>query len=359
MRVIVTPYPGDGNPYLKLLSNALEATGVEVCLAPPRWALSLYSAVLTYGKPDLIHLHWHHTYFTGKSFPVAVLRTLLFFLEWLTLRALGIRFAWTVHNVTNHENHQARWELIACRLLARVVGSMIVHCAAAVPIVAAAYRIPAERLHIVPLGQYGDWYGSAPDRDEARRGLGLPQDAFVFLFFGQIRVYKGLDRLLAAFARLPAEHARLILVGQPFPRQLGSELLAQAAGDPRILPSFEFADDAQIVTYIGACDVVVLPYKDSLTSSAVSLATSYARPVLAPRLGCMRELPPETAILYDSDSPDGLQVALEQALREPLDQMGVAAQNYVRQFSWPLVATKTLAVYRSALSPGGEPPAAR
>lgn len=354
IRVIITPYDGDANPYLKLLATSLETAGLQVSLA---WLyhLPLWSAVLKCGWPDVIHLQWHHRYFTVRKWPWvgwAILRTVLFYLQWLTLYLLGVRFVWTVHNIVNHEKHQAGWELLACRLLSRLADSIIVHCAAARPVVAAAYRVAPERLCVVPIGHYVDWYPPAPAREEARRTLGLPDDVRVFLFYGLIRKYKGLDRLLEAFADLQEEKTRLILVGKPFSESLGHLLSVQAASDPRVMVHFEFITNDHLITYLSACDLVVLPYVDSLASSAAVLAASYGRPVLAPRRGCMGELPAEAAILYDPEMPDGLQMALEHALSAPLMAMGSAAKSYIEQFPWSLVAARTLMVYQSVLGHG-------
>lgn len=353
MKVITTPHGGDTNPYQKLLASSLEALGLRVQLArSSRRFFSLWGLVLEYGRPDVIHLQWHHKYFKGRSLPWAMLRTALFYLQWLTLRLLGVRFVWTVHNVVNHEKHQAGWELLACRLLARVADGIIVHCAVARPIVAAAYRIAPERLHVVPHGHYADWYPPAPPKEEARRTLGLSADARIVLFSGQVRSYKGLDRLLETFATLEDESVRLILLGEPRPASLGRSLSAQAAADPRVVTCFEFIDNDRLINYLGACDLVALPYGASLTSGAAVLAASYGRPALVPRLGCMSEFPPEAAILYDPEAPDGLRMALEYALSAPLEVMGAAAKSYIEQFPWSLVAARTLAVYYSALAHG-------
>ena len=351
MKVIITPHGGDTNPYQKLLASSLEAFGLKVQLARSSHRFfRLWGLVLENGWPDVIHLQWHHKFFKGRSLPWAVLRTALFYLQWLTLRLLGVRFVWTVHNVVNHEEYQAGWELLACRLLARVVDGVIVHCAAAVPTIAAAYRVAPERLRIVPIGHYADWYSPASPKEEARRMLRLAADARIILFFGQVRSYKGLDRLLETFATLEAENVRLILLGEPKPASLGRSLSAQAAMDPRVVTCFEFIDNDRLINYLNACDLVVLPYEDSLTSSAAVLAASYGRPPLMPRLGCMSEFPPEAAILYDPEMRDGLRIALKYALSAPLEEMGAAAKRYIEQFPWSLVAARTLAVYCAALA---------
>ena len=168
--LIVTLLPSHGgeNPYLRLLARALEAVGVRVHLDEMHRFAMLWAAVLKHGKPDLIHLQWQHAFFTARSLSLAMVRTVEFFLQWLTLRLLGVRFVWTVHNLVSHERQQAAWELRACRLLARAVDRMVVHCDVAAPIVASAYRVYAEHVSVVPHGHYGDWYPAPIAKEEAR-----------------------------------------------------------------------------------------------------------------------------------------------------------------------------------------------
>jgi len=347
MKVVIAPSAGKRNPYQSLLVSLLERSGVEVYL--PRGFFLPWPQMFKHGFPHVIHLQWHHIYFRSKWLPEAMLRTGLFFGQWLMLRLLGVRFVWTVHNLVNHERYQVGWELFACRLLARLVDRIVVHCKAVSSTVSAAYRVSPEKIRVVPHGHYVDWYPPSLSRDEARSKLGLANDHRIFLFFGQVRHYKGLDRLLSDFAALPAEDIRLILAGEPRPKSLTYQLEAQATADPRVITEFEFIDDDRLVAHLCACDLVVLPYRDSLTSGAAVLAASYGRPVLIPCLGCMEEFPAEAAISYEPDQVDGLRQALEQAMSAPLAEMGSAAKTYIEQFPWSLAVAGTLEVYCSAL----------
>jgi glycosyltransferase involved in cell wall biosynthesis len=179
--------------------------------------------------------------------------------------------------------------------------------------------------------------------------LNIPADAPAFLFFGQVRPYKGVENLIEAFSTLQGAQLRLVIAGEPKPQALERSLSAQAKTDSRITTHFGFVPDDQIPVYLNACDLVVLPYLDSLTSGAAVLAMSYGRAVCAPQLGCLKELPPETAILYDSRQPDGLQSALEKALSAPLAEMGRAANAYISQFPWSLTAAPIVSVYQQAV----------
>ena len=52
-------------------------------------------------------------------------------------------------------------------------------------------------------------------RTSIRGALEIPQDAFAFLAFGQVRPYKRLPELVEAFSTLDGDDLRLIIAGKP------------------------------------------------------------------------------------------------------------------------------------------------
>ncbi len=342
------------NPYKGLLVRSLTSAGVEVKF-PVSGRFFLWKSVRTW-RPGIAHLQWQHGFFRGPTLLKSVIRSARFFAQLFALRLLGTPFVWTVHNIVSHEKRFARWELAMCRLLARSVNLLIVHCPAAAEEVAAAYRIKADRIRVVPHGHFQDAYPPALDQRTARERLGIDVEAKVFLFFGQIRPYKGVSSLLDAFRQFASKKARLIIAGQPKPESLGRELQAAVSRDPRVMTEFGFISDDLLMVNICASDLVVLPYKDSLTSGAAILAASYGRPILAPRLGCMRDFPADAGIFFNPDLPGGLKDALERSDAQPLKVMGQAAEAFIREAPWSLVADLTLNVYREATEGrGGRP----
>ena len=62
----------------------------------------------------------------------------------------------------------------------------------------------------------------------------------------------------------------------------------------------KFVDDDDVQAYMNASDVVVLPYKNVLTSGAALLALSFMKPVLAPPKGLIPEVvDSSTGALFD------------------------------------------------------------
>jgi len=290
--------------------------------------------------------------------PGSTWRTALFFGQVLALKSLGVRLVWTVHNLVNHERRHEALEIGACRLLARLVDAVIVHCDAAARRVSEAYRISGDSIHVVPHGRYGGWYGSPPGRSEARDALAIAPDCgTVFLHFGQIRPYKGIDRLLTAFRSLPADDALLLVVGEARYPWLAEELERLAAADERVRLELDFVSDQRLLLYLAACDAVVLPYTSSLTSGSAVLAAGYGRPIIAPDLGCLSEFPEGSALLYRADDPRGLASAMASARSAPLDEMGLRARNHVDRHTWDAVGQTTAEIYHRVVERRGKPTA--
>jgi beta-1,4-mannosyltransferase len=199
------PLPGSKgiNPYIRLLVASLKRAGVNVGVSSGHRVFPLWFAIQEHGRPDVIHIQWHHKFFVSggsAGWLRSILRTTAFFLQVFSLYLLGIRLVWTVHNIVNHEHVKERWEILCCRLLARCAHGLIVHSHSAVSIVADAYKVSPNRLHVIPLGDYGECeqYRRSTSKHEARRTLGLKAEDRVLLFFGIIRSYKGLDKLLSS-----------------------------------------------------------------------------------------------------------------------------------------------------------------
>jgi len=349
LRVAVLPFQGDQNPYLALLTSSLAAHEVDAELIR---GVNLGGLLRAEPPFDIVHLQWHHRLFVPRSSSrlAALTRGAQSFRLLSALRRRGTRIIWTVHNIVNHERRMEGWELVCCRRLARQVDALIVHCSAARGVVADAYGAEVGRIHVVPHGHYRDTYPETIPRDVARGEWGLAASDRVFLYFGQIRGYKGVDRLLEAFADLAGPDLRLVIAGMPRSDALTTQLREGAAADDRVSLYLDFLEEDRLVSIISASDVVVLPYADSLTSGAAVLASSLDRPVLMPAVGCMGQFPDDAAFLYDPADPKGLKLALRDAADAPLELAGRAARDFVTSFDWDSIGEQTRAIYDTCVA---------
>jgi glycosyltransferase involved in cell wall biosynthesis len=106
--------------------------------------------------------------------------------------------------------------------------------------------------------------------------------------------------------------------------------------------------------YLNACDVVVLPYREDLTSGAAMLALSFGRPVVAPRMGTLEELlTDDCGVLYDPRSDAALVDAMRAARMRHFSAQAIVSR--AQQFSWDrsaqAFASSVLLSRRSRVTP--------
>jgi beta-1,4-mannosyltransferase len=326
-RVAAFPRRVESNPYCELLYDHLEGLGVEVVDGRTR----LPWLVENRRRVRVLHFHWPERHFRAGRLGSSI----GFVLRLLVARLLGYRLVWTVHNALPHEG--GGWADRVARAALLRLATLIVHCE---PARGALGRAGAQA-HVIPHGSYVGRYPNGIAPAAARDRLRLESEARVLLAFGQVRPYKGLDALVGAFSALPAPEARLVIAGEPI-----RGATVPAAGDPRIRLFLAHIPDAEVQVFFNAADLVVLPYRNVLTSGAAMLALSFGRGIVAPRLGCLAELERSgAAILYDPDAPDGLAAALARALAADPAMLGERARRLARGLSWDAIARRHLAAY--------------
>ena len=281
LRVLMFPKHGD-NPYLRSLSERLEMRGVQVDDFSFTRALKR--------RYDVLHIHWPDLHLHAKSSLRAIVKHARLALLFAFLRLRKTRIVWTIHNLKPHERHIRVGEWLFPLWFPRLCTHLIALTRNGLE---SAHETYPELLHkaaaVIPHGHYRDAYDSALARADCREQLGLGR-GFTFLFFGNIRPYKNVPRLIEAFRALPQRNVQLVIAGQPGQMMNVDELRQLADGDDRIHLRLEFVPDDKVPLYIGASDVVVLPFESILNSGSVFLALSFNRAVLAPRLGSLPEI---------------------------------------------------------------------
>lgn len=209
---------------------------------------------------------------------------------------------------------------------------------------AAALGVPAERLQLLPHGAAFRPH-TVHDRNSARAELGLAADAFCFLCIGFLQWHKGFDRAVEALSRLPGEKLRLDVVGSrrwkaPEIDEYMRELSAIVAAVPRAHLHEGFLSDERFDTWIVACDVVVLPYRDIWSSGVVERARLFGRPLIVSDAGGLRDQAgAEAQVVTDDEElvramaaaagvdPDGILTGVPEEVRQARE----VAQQAVRE----------------------------
>jgi glycosyltransferase involved in cell wall biosynthesis len=325
------PPPEEGNPYVGCLSGALRARGVAVFTHRYLAALSARPRGARW-----LHLHWPEWMVQHRDRLRYRLRE-----RWLRAlldlsRTRGLRVAWTAHNLLGHDDPHRDLGLAARRaLLARteVVFGHFPSCEQDLrPL---GFR---GRFVLAPHPHVADAYGPAPEREAARRALGVGPGETLLVSFGAALGYKNLPALARALRALPDPHLRWHLrVRNSNPGEFAA-LQHSIANDPRVTLREGFVPREELVSLVTAADAVALPYRAFYTSGAAVLALTYGCAVLGPPEHHLGDLAARGHLVpLESPSSEGLGRALE-VLRTRSEDAREAAQRYARSATWAQAA---------------------
>jgi len=211
-------------------------------------------------------------------------------------------------------------------------------------------EIPRYRIVRIPNGLAADtYYPPTPaERAALRRHLGLPVDEVLVLFAGRFARYKGILDLIEAWRGLDhRREASLILVG---------EAAADApVGDLPVAPRMIVRPWASnVVDYLRACDVFVLPSYAEGMSNALLEAMGCGMAVIATRVGAAPEMIDDgrTGHLIDAGEVDDLRSALGALVIDEnvRAQLGAAAAKQVAaRYAIGPVVDRIIEAYESML----------
>jgi glycosyltransferase involved in cell wall biosynthesis len=201
------------------------------------------------------------------------------------------------------------------------------------------YRVPPERIRVVPNGVHPDTRPPGP-REPFVLSVGIrePRKRIAELVEGHA--------LYWAAAPPSPPPCRLVVVGG----EGGDEERIRAAAGPGCeIRGFERQEElldlyrrATLLVYPSAYEGFGLPVVEAM---------AHGCPVLCARNSSLIEIGGRSAIFLDDVTPAGIAAALADALadREALAARGEAGRAEAARYSWPASATATRDVYRQAL----------
>ncbi len=359
--VLMTPDWRAGNPYLDLLGGAVAAQGWEVRFADLPDGDFALTQLVRRERPDVLHLHWSNDLLApcawARHAAVGWLRRRKLVADVRAARRAGARVVWTVHNLVAHESSHLQRELRARAVLADAVDHVIVHSEGALAALRRAYANGApraDRRSVIRHGNYEGIYAPNPALESQLRARWRLDDSHtVLLFFGAVRRYKELNRLLAALRACNRADLRVIVAGRPADDETRRELQQACVDDTRLLAEPTFIADADAAAYYALADAVVIPFERTLTSGSAVLAMTMGKALLLPDAARLLDLCDDSGALYFDDDA-GLIHRLQTLDREGLRAMGPRNRVVAARFDWHTVGRHTAVAYRST-TPRAQP----
>ncbi len=297
--VVVAILLQDGEPHP--FAERLRADGVavrEIRCGRRRYLAEIGAMVglLREVGATLVHAHNYHADLVG----------------WAAARRCGLPVVSTVHGFSSSDWKGWLYEWLDVRLLTRFDGVICVSEQTEAIMRRAGCR--PERVFLV---RNGHWAPPPLPRADARRVLGLDQDAAVVGWVGRLSVEKGADLLLDALSgSAPPPAGHVVLVGDG-PERDALEARVRAAGAP--LARVRFAgrrDDAPAL--LAAFDVLALSSRREGTPMVVLEDMGAGVPVVAFGVGGVPQVVDgATGWLVPPGDVSAFAVALGEALSRP------------------------------------------
>lgn len=344
----VLVYPKGQNPFQDLLYNNIQKLYPNVRIkyfytSTPKVLMLPIILIIYRFRYKIIHLHWPS--FSPKT-ENRFVRLVgfwysIFCIQWMA--ALGYKIVWTIHNIVPHEPLTSN-DLAVSKYLAKKTSAKIVHSQAIIKQLN-DNNIDGSSCYVIPHGLYDGAYTDFLTSLEARQSLGIKDKETVFLFFGMIRPYKGIEELLEAYTKLDAPRSKLMVVGKNQDHKL-DKFIRSYADKENITYINQYIQDSEVERYFKAANYVVLPFKDITNSGSVLLALTFRKTIIAPRIGSIRDLPQQLGIFYDPNEKITLYDALMESIAHKQSQKAVAElDRFVKSNNWQSIARKTLKVY--------------
>lgn len=208
------------------------------------------------------------------------------------------------------------------------------------------HNIPPDKISTIPLGPL-----SAP---MAAGHLAQPRlGPLRLLFFGRILRYKGLERLIEAYALLRAENVplRLEITGSGDM----SDVMAAVNALPDITVNNNWVPEGKMDGVFAQADVIVLPYLESSQSGIIATAFAAGVPAIGTPIGGLPEQITHgvNGLVAAGTSADALAAAIrclaqDEALLARLREGAIKTAQ--QQFSWDVISADVLALSRDRLA---------
>lgn len=328
IRVLHSLAPPDGTT--KYVDQMTEGAPDDVEVTYFSWSRALR------GDYDVLHLHWPELLLRARSRPKRFAKRQAMRATLFLARRRGTPIVRTVHNLQPHESGGRAERRILAAVDRRTALFIRLNPTTDLPTHYPVVTI----LH----GHYRDRFA------DHRRS---PRESGRILYFGIIRPYKNVEKLIEVYTADARPGTHLRIVGSPSP-ELRGRIERAAASHPDVSTRLAFVEDSELVSEITAATLVVLPYAEMHNSGAALVALSLDRPILVPRTPSNQALATEVGApwvqLYDGD----LDGAVLDAALAAAEVLGADERPRLEGRDWDEVGRRHRDVYRSVLSPEGD-----
>ncbi len=181
-----------------------------------------------------------------------------------------------------------------------------------------------------------DNFGTKSDKISAKTHLNLPTDSFIFLFFGFIRKYKGLDILIEALNFIPKHlNITLVIAGEYYAdeAEITKQIRSSLSAD-KIIAQTHYINDDEVALYFSASDCVIQPYRSATQSGVTPLAYHFEIPMIVTNVGALPDLVPEALGIVCEPNPESIAKAMIEIIDIDMVKFEKEIKSEKKNLSW-------------------------
>lgn len=353
--IVTFPDYTPGNPYQRYLYTSLPSA-FQTRFGTLENAFELLEHV-GHSERVIFHLHWEDAIYRDAADESEAFDLAQAFIDACErFKRAGGLLVWTIHNLTPHNQKYLVLHAEFCRHLMSTAQAVHMHSFRAIAELRSLLDIDISKIHVVPHGNYLSLTGRVESSPAlSREKAELKRDDIVFLLFGRLSYYKGIDLLFDALRLWHHPKAHLVIAGKDI-TPINLDQLSAAWQDCTTF-RFRFLPDEELCNLIKAANFVVLPYHDSLTSGSLLLAMSAGRPVIAPSLATVTELVSneQNGLLFDEGNARSLATALAASVEmSPFAWRRLAASSRATAelYDWMPIGRQLAGLYMGLIAEG-------
>ena len=231
------------------------------------------------------------------------------------------------------------------------------------------YKADVQKITVIPPGVDTSHFYPIP-ADEAKSFIGLPLNERMILFVGRIEPLKGVDTLIRAISTLRLNDVSnrhpvhlAIIGGDPnaSPEEMNAEMvrLQQLSHDlcmDRMIVFLGKRGQDTLPYYYSSAEVLVMPSHYESFGMVALEAMACGTPVVASQVGGLAFLVQDGVTGYSvpDQDPEALADRLVKILGDASirTKMGQQAEEYARQYSWPIITSQIIKLYEEVIRGG-------
>lgn len=274
------------------------------------------------------------------------------------LRELRMPIVTTLHTVLREPDPDQRWVM---EEIAALSDRLVVMSQRASEFMQAIYRVPAEKIDIIPHG-----IPDVPFVDPAfyKDHFGV-EDQIVLLTFGLLSANKGIENVISALPAVLDRHPNVVYIvlgaTHPHVRQhegetyrLSLQRLAHEKGvADRVLFYNRFVSLDELIKFIGAADIYITPYLSpaQISSGTLSYALGMGKAVISTPYWYAEEMLADgRGVLVPFRDPAALAESINALLDNEAQRHAMRKRAYLfgRRMIWPEVARQYMETFERA-----------